>query len=286
MDRYIVGIGEALWDCLPDGQEIGGAPANFAYHAGRSGLKALAVSAVGDDPLGRELSEILAQKGVECIFEVVDHPTGTVQVEVDPHGVPSYDIKENVAWDNIPYTERLEEIARNCRAVCFGTLAQRSEVSRNTIRRFIEAMPSTEGTYKVFDINLRQNYYSKELVEESLRICNVLKINDDELEVLKKMFNYGETTDREICKAFLTDYDLSALILTCGTEGSHVFTINEESYMETPKVDVVDTVGAGDSFTAAFIASLIKGESTRKAHESAVKVAALVCTRKGAMPLY
>lgn len=286
MDRYIVGIGEALWDCLPDGREIGGAPANFAYHAGRSGLKALAVSAVGDDPLGRELTEKLAHNGVECVFDVVDYPTGTVQVEVDSHGIPSYDIKENVAWDNIPYTQRHEEIAHNCLAVCFGTLAQRSEVSRNTIRRFIESMPSNEDTYKVFDINLRQHYYSKELIEESLRICNILKINDDELGVLKKMFNYREASDREVCKAFLTDYDLSALILTCGTEGSHVFTINEESYMETPKVDVVDTVGAGDSFTAAFIASLIKGKSMKEAHESAVKVAALVCTRKGAMPLY
>ncbi|MBR5299564.1 MAG: carbohydrate kinase [Bacteroidales bacterium] len=287
MDRYIVGIGEALWDCLPEGREVGGAPLNFAFHVGRFGMKALAVSAVGDDPLGRELKEKLAQKGVECMFETVEYPTGTVQVEVDAQGIPSYNIKEDVAWDHIPFTPRMEEIACNCRAVCFGTLAQRSEVSRSTIRRFIQAMPSTEDTYRIFDINLRQHYYSKELIEESLQMCNVLKINDEELDVLKQLFKCRKKQHWEVCKSLMNEWDLKVVILTCGTKGSYIYTHNEATFERTDVIEGIgDTVGAGDSFTAAFIASHLHGDSLSVSHMNAVRMSGYVCTQKGAMPDY
>lgn len=285
MDRYIVGMGEALWDCLPEGRKIGGAPANFAYHVGQFGFKTMAVSAIGDDQLGKEIVEKFSQRNLNFHLETVGYPTGTVQVEVDSAGIPRYEIMEDVAWDNIPYSERLEEIARNTRVVCFGSLAQRSQVSRDTINRFVDSMPMAEDTYKVFDINLRQHFYSKEIIASSLDKCNIFKINDEELDIVRNMFGYDGMSQDQVCKALLADYNLKMLILTCGTDGSHVFTSEETSFQPTPKVEVADTVGAGDSFTGAFIASILGGKSVSEAHKRAVEVSAYVCTQNGAMPV-
>lgn len=285
MDRYIVGMGEALWDCLPEGRKIGGAPANFAYHAGQFGFRSLAVSAVGDDELGAEIVEKFKQRNLGHLLETVDYPTGTVQVTLDEKGIPCYEILEGVAWDNIPYSDRLDEIARNCRVVCFGSLAQRNKVSRDTINRFIDAMPESEDSLKVFDINLRQHFYSEEVIVESLKKCNILKINDEELVVVSRMFGYPELSQTEACRRILETYGLKMLILTCGTDGSHVFTSEETSFQPTPKVEVADTVGAGDSFTGAFIASILGGKSVSEAHKRAVEVSAYVCTQNGAMPV-
>ena len=285
MERYIIGMGEALWDCLPEGRKIGGAPANFAYHVGQFGFRSLAVSAIGDDQLGREIKEKFDQRGLAYNLESVDYPTGTVQVTLDEKGIPCYEIMENVAWDNIPYSSALEELAHNCKAVCFGSLAQRSEVSRATINRFIDAMPDTEDTYKIFDINLRQHFYCKETIENSFAKCNVLKINDEELVIVSRMFGYPELSQSEACRRILDAYGLKMLILTCGTDGSYVFTAGETSFHPTPKVEVADTVGAGDSFTGSFIASILKGKSILEAHRRAVEVSAYVCTQNGAMPI-
>ncbi len=284
MDRYIVGMGEALWDCLPEGRKIGGAPANFAYHVGQFGFKTMAVSAIGDDQLGKEIVEKFSQRNLNFHLETVGYPTGTVQVEVDSAGIPRYEIMEDVAWDNIPYSERLEEIARNTRVVCFGSLAQRSQVSRDTINRFVDSMPMAEDTYKVFDINLRQHFYSKEIIASSLDKCNIFKINDEELDIVRNMFGYDGMSQDQVCKALLADYNLKMLILTCGTDGSYVFTPSEESFVQTPKVEVADTVGAGDSFTGAFVASILKGKTVKDAHRIAVEISAYVCTQNGAMP--
>ena len=285
MERYIVGMGEALWDCLPEGRKIGGAPANFAYHVGQFGFKSLAVSAIGDDQLGREIKDKFDQRGLAYSLETVDYPTGTVQVTLDEKGIPCYEIMENVAWDNIPYSSALEELARNCKAVCFGSLAQRSEVSRATINRFIDAMPDTEDTYKIFDINLRQHFYCKETIENSFAKCNVLKINDEELVVVSEMFGCQGLSQEDACRKLLSDYGFKMLILTCGTEGSYVFSADEMSFQNTPKVVVADTVGAGDSFTGSFIASILKGKTIPEAHKRAVEVSAYVCTQNGAMPV-
>ena len=213
------------------------------------------------------------------------YPTGTVQVEIDQAGVPQYEIKENVAWDNIPYTSRLEQLAKNTKAVCFGSLAQRNVVSRDTIGRFLDAMPKGVVTLVVFDVNLRQGFYNKEILCDSMKRCNIRKINDEELVTVSRMFGYPGIDLQDKCWILLGKYNLKMLILTCGINGSYVFTPGNVSFQPTPEVDVADTVGAGDSFTAAFISGILKGKSVAEAHTSAVLTSAFVCTQKGAMPI-
>ena len=285
MNDIVVGMGEALWDVLPEGKKIGGAPANFAYHVSQFGLPSCVVSAVGDDALGKEITENFTSKGLNQLIAEVPYPTGTVQVEIDPAGVPQYEIKENVAWDNIPYTARLEQLAERTKAVCFGSLAQRNVVSRNTINRFFDAMPRTADSLVVFDVNLRQGFYNKEIICNSMKRCNILKINDEELVTVSRMFGYPGIDLQDKCWILLGKYNLKMLILTCGINGSYVFTPGNVSFQPTPKVEVADTVGAGNSFTAAFIASILKGKSVQEAHSLAVQTSAYVCTKKGAMPI-
>lgn len=259
MNNIVVGMGEALWDVLPEGKKIGGAPANFAYHIAQLGWEGRVVSAVGNDKLGAEILENFNEKKLNYLIEEVPYPTGIVLVELDNVGVPHYNIKENVAWDNIPFTPQLEELAKNTRAVCFGSLAQRNIVSRETINRFLDAMPDGEGQLKIFDINLRQDFYTKEVLCNSFRKCNILKINDEELVAISRMFGYPGIDLQDKCWILLAKYNLKMLILTCGINGSYVFTPGEVSFVNTPKVEVADTVGAGDSFTAAFCAGILKG---------------------------
>ena len=285
MNDIVVGMGEALWDVLPEGKKIGGAPANFAYHVSQFGLPSCVVSAVGDDALGKEIVENFTSKGLNQLISEVPYPTGTVQVEIDQAGVPQYEIKENVAWDNIPFTAHLEAIAEKTKAVCFGSLAQRNVVSRNTINRFLDAMPQTEDSLVVFDVNLRQGFYNKEILCNSMKRCNILKINDEELVTVSRMFGYPGIDLQDKCWILLGKYNLKMLILTCGINGSYVFTPGNVSFQPTPKVEVADTVGAGDSFTAAFISSILKGKSVQEAHSRAVRTSAYVCTKKGAMPI-
>lgn len=285
MNDIVIGMGEALWDVLPEGKKIGGAPANFAYHVSQFGLPSCVVSAVGEDTLGKEITENFTSKGLNQLIAEVPYPTGTVQVEIDQAGVPQYEIKENVAWDNIPYTSELEDLAKKTKAVCFGSLAQRNVVSRNTINSFLDAMPRTEDSLVVFDVNLRQGFYNKEILCNSMRRCNILKINDEELVTVSRMFGYPGIDLQDKCWILLGKYNLKMLILTCGINGSYVFTPGNVSFQPTPKVEVADTVGAGDSFTAAFIASILKGKSVQEAHSRAVRTSAYVCTKKGAMPI-
>ena len=216
MNDYVVGMGEALWDVLPEGKKIGGAPANFAYHISQFGLPSCVVSAVGNDPLGDEILENFTSKGLNQLIERVPYPTGTVQVEIDQAGIPQYDIKENVAWDNIPFTPQLDELAGKTRAVCFGSLAQRNVVSRETIARFLDRMPVREDSLVVFDVNLRQGFYNKEILCESMRRCNILKINDEELVTVSRMFGYPGIDLQDKCWILLGKYNLKMLILTCG----------------------------------------------------------------------
>lgn len=283
MKQIIVGLGEALWDCLPDGKKLGGAPANFAYHVGQFGFDTIAVSAVGNDRLGDETIASLEAKGLKYMMPRVSYPTGTVQVTLDDNGIPTYDIRENVAWDNIPFSPELEDLAHNCRAVCWGSLAQRNVVSRDTINKFLDTAP--KDCLKIFDINLRQNFYTKEVISESIKRCNVLKINDEELVVIGRLFGYPGLDMENKCWLILGKYNLDMLVLTCGVNGSYVFTPGSVSFQETPLVDVVDTVGAGDSFTGTFCASILSGMPVKDAHALAVKVSAFVCTQSGAMPV-
>lgn len=282
MKRLVVGLGEVLWDMLPEGRKIGGAPVNFAYHAGQFGIDTMAVSAIGNDKLGEDTIAEMNGKHLNHIFPSVPYPTGSVQVKLDEKGVPAYDIKENVAWDNIPFTNEIESVARSCRAVCFGSLAQRNAVSRNTIRKFIESTPS--GCIRIFDINLRQNFYTSNVIRDSLEHCNILKINDEEIMLVSRMFNYDSSNIENVCRTIMEDFSLEMVILTCGTKGSYIFTKGGVSFMSTPKVNVADTVGAGDSFTGSFCAAILRGLPVAEAHKKAVEVSAYVCTQNGAMP--
>lgn len=296
MKDYIVGLGEILFDCLPDGKKLGGAPANFAYHVSNFGLEGIAVSAIGRDEDGLQIKAELEPRGLKFHLEEVDFPTGTVQVSLSGEGIPQYDICQGVAYDNIPWTPEIEEIAKNARGVCFGSLAQRNAVSRNTIYKFLDTM-SPVGTLKVFDINLRQNWYSIEVIEESLKKCNVLKLNDEEICTVAGLLGFGQIPVKsggsplqlvdfeDQCRGIMKKYDLQMIILTCGVNGSYVFCEDGRiSFQPTPKVAVADTVGAGDSFTGSFVASLLKGDGVETAHEKAVTISAFVCTQKGAMP--
>ncbi len=282
--RMIVGLGEALWDVLPEGKKLGGAPANFAYHAGQflGSENTVAVSALGEDRLAEETIDSLREHGLNYLMPRVPYPTGTVQVTLDEQGIPTYDIKENVAWDNIPFSDEIQRVAANCRAVCFGSLAQRNVVSRATIQKFLDATPA--DCMKIFDINLRQNFYTPEVIQESMRRCNVLKINDEELVLIGRMFGYPGLDMQNKCWLILGKYNLDMLVLTCGTNGSYVFTPGQMSFQETPKVEVADTVGAGDSFTGSFCAAILSGKPVAEAHRLAVQVSAFVCTQNGAMP--
>ena len=280
--RFVVGLGEALWDVLPEGKKLGGAPANFAYHASQFGLDTIAISALGEDELAAETINSLKEHGLNYLMPHVPYPTGTVQVTLTGDGIPAYEIKENVAWDNIPYTPEIAEIAKNCRAVCFGSLAQRNVTSWATIRQFLDDTPA--DCLKIFDINLRQQFYTKEVIEESLKRCNILKINDEELVVIKRMYGYDDLDMRDVCEKILAEYGLKMLVLTCGTNGSYVFAPGLTSFQDTPKVTVADTVGAGDSFTGSFCAAILNGKPMEEAHKKAVAVSAFVCTQNGAMP--
>lgn len=297
MKDYIVGLGEILFDCLPEGKKLGGAPANFAYHVSQFGLNGIAVSAIGKDEDGKLIRSILPEN-LAVHLEEVDYPTGLVQVTLE-NGIPQYDICLGAAYDNIPWTPEIEEIARNTRAVCFGSLAQRTITSRETIHKFLDTMPAL-STLKVFDINLRQNWYSKEIIEDSLNHCNVLKINDEEIAVVAKLLDLSDVKHsgaaggeelqlvdfEDAAHDLLRIYDLQMIVLTCGVFGSYVVTPEEVSFQPTPKVKVADTVGAGDSFTGSFCAAILAGKPIKEAHEIGVKVSAFVCTQEGAMPTY
>ena len=242
----------------------------------------IAVSALGNDKLADETIDALREHGLNDLLPRVPYPTGTVQVQLDEQGIPTYDIKENVAWDNIPFDDDIAQIARNCRAVCFGSLAQRNVVSRETIQKFLDATPY--DCLKIFDINLRQQFYTQEVIRESLLRCNILKINDEELVMIGRMFGYPGLDIENKCWLILGKYNLDMLVLTCGTNGSYVFTPGQKSFQETPKGKVADTVGAGDSFTGSFVGSLLLGKPVADAHRTAVQVSAFVCTQNGAMP--
>ena len=278
----VVGIGELLWDVFPTGKRAGGAPINFVYHATQLGAEGYAISAVGKDSLGKEILQVLKENNIANYVESVDYPTGTVQVKL-ADGIPSYTIIENVAWDHIPLTKTASDLVKQADAVCYGTLALRNSDSRKTVETLLSQTP--KEALRFFDINLRQHYYSKELIEELLKEANIFKINDEEIQVLSKMFNLAGKEDT-LVKYFMDIYKLRYLILTAGEKYSTIYSQTEKSYIETPKVKVADTVGAGDSFSGAFVQGLLSGKTLKEAHRQAVEISAFVCTQTGAWPKY
>lgn len=278
-----MGIGELVWDMLPGGRQLGGAPVNFAYWCGRLGAEGYPVSAVGGDDLGREAFDRLAGTGLNLGYVQRNAlPTGRVNVTLSGKGIPEYDIVEGVAWDALEADARTLELAAQADAVCWGSLAQRSEASRRAIAAILGA--TRPESLKVFDINIRQHWYSREIVTASLRQADVLKLNEDELPLVASLLGIGKSgaeTIAELIRAFSLRY----VIYTAGADHSEIHSAEGLlSRIPTPQVEVADTVGAGDSFTAAFITSLLQGDPVAACHRKAVETAAEVCTVHGAIP--
>lgn len=279
----VIGIGELLWDLLPAGKELGGAPANFAYHAQALGAQALIVSRVGNDPLGREILESLARFGFRSDGIAV-HPsagTGTVSVSLDAQGKPTFAIHENVAWDFIEAGEHVLEQASRAEAICFGSLAQRSPQSRTAIRAVLAAAP--RKALRFFDINLRQRFWSREIIAESLEQATVLKLNDEELAVVAGLFDLTGNESAQL-RRLAERFHLQAVGLTKGSRGSLLLVGGELVSRSGSKLRVVDTVGAGDSYSAALVMGLLAGSEPGAIIEAAHQLADYVCTQPGAMP--
>ena len=283
MQNLIVGLGEILWDMFPSGKVIGGAPANFAYHVRELGESSVVVSSVGNDELGREIISGLENNDMSTDFLYIDknHPTGVVFAEINKEGKPSYLIQESVAWDYIPTSKLLRELAFKSAAVCFGTAAQRSRLSRMTIQTFVGLMG--QDSVRVLDINLRQNYYSQDVIETSLNLANVLKLNVDELSVVKKLFRLNGD-EKNILNELSRKYSLNLIALTRGRKGSILFTEGKTYNHEGYRINLEDTVGAGDAFVAALVIGLLKGYEFEDLHNKANRVASYICSKHGATP--
>ena len=283
MNTFITaGIGELLWDMLPSGKKWGGAPGNFARHCANLGCESTVISAVGNDELGQGLIDDAIESDLECIVPVVDKPTGIVNVTLNDAGVPQYDIVKDVAWDFIPLTEEMSDLAGKLDVLCFGTLAQRSATSRNTIKSLIEQV--SPDCLKICDINLRQHYYSDDLIQECVDLADMLKINDDELPIVAEAVGCSGDDQIELAQRVLEKYSLKWLVLTCGPKGSIVVSKDEIAQCGTQDIEVVDTVGAGDSFTAAITVCLLRGKPIDVANRLASEVADYVCSCAGAVP--
>ncbi|WP_427876460.1 carbohydrate kinase family protein [Gardnerella sp. 2492-Sm] len=280
----VLSLGELLWDLLPQGKRVGGAPANFAYHAQCNGAESYVVSAVGQDELGDELVEEVSKAGIHAILQRNAWPTSTVDVALR-NGIPEYTIVRNIAWDHIIYTRELIDLVERADAVCFGTLSLRSQETHDTILELLKH--TKQGCMKFFDINIRSDHYSKDLIDALLKEATVFKLNDSELLLLRDMYNIRDTSDEEACRWFQTHYGLDYVILTGGSTFSTIITKTEDSStFPTPHVEVNDTVGAGDSFSGTFAAQILSGESLKNAHRAAINTAAYVCTQAGAWPKY
>lgn len=279
----LVGLGEILWDMLPGGKQLGGAPANFAYHAQALGGRGVVVSCIGDDNLGKEILSSLDELQLQRQYVSVDnsHPTGTVTVKLDEDGKPDYIIHENVAWDFIPFNSSLSVLAAQTAAVCFGSLCQRSPVSRKTIRSFLAA--TSADCIRVLDINLRQSYFNREIINTMLELSNVLKLNDEELAVVANLLGItGSETD--ILSQLAERYALRLIALTRGASGSRLYAQGEDSNHQGFPVQIADTVGAGDSFTAAMTLGLLNSKNLDTINKYANRVASFVCSQSGATP--
>ena len=287
--KFIVGLGEVLWDKLQkngkpvrNGKKLGGAPANFAYHASQFGHEGLVVSAIGLDQDGDEIIAELESHHLPYHLDRVSHKTGTVDADITDPNAPVYTIHTKVAWSHIPFTDELRAIAAAAKAVCFGSLAQWGRESCHTIRQFLDSTP--EECLKICDINLRQKFYRKSNIRESLKRADILKLNEKELPAIALLLGYQTADEEVLCRRLMRAYHLKMVIYTLGEKGSWIFWKDGKSFQGTPEVNVKSAVGAGDSFTGAFIGSLLNGKSIEEAHRVAVNVSAYVCTQEGAMP--
>jgi fructokinase len=279
----LVALGEVLWDVFPDGPRFGGAPANLACHAAALGADVFVVSQVGDDPLGQRAVAALRQHGVNTdhVGRSPDHATGTVQVELDPSGKPHFTIRQNVAWDDLSWSDELNRRAIGTDAVCFGTLGQRTQSARGTIQRFIAATPPS--ALRFLDINLRAPFYDQAVIEQSLSVANVVKLSDEELPIVASMLGIKAGEGKALAQ-IRDRYQLRLIALTRGERGALLVGDDGNSDLDGRPADVKDTVGAGDAYAAVLTLGLLKREPLETINRRACQVAAFVCSQRGATP--
>lgn len=279
----MVGLGEILWDMLPEGKQLGGAPANFAYHATQLGNEGVVISSVGNDTNGAEILDLLEKKKVHHLISTNNqYPTGIVSVDVDEMGIPAYTIHEDAAWDHLQFGEHQKKLAEKADVICYGSLASRQPESAKAILQCIAA--TSPQCLRIFDVNLRQDYFEGEILHKLLKLSNVVKLNDEELLVVSELLflSGSETT---LLQLLQHAYDLDLIILTKGEYGSRLFSMEKgDSIVEGHEIMVVDTVGAGDSFTAAVATGLCLNMPLHELHHFAANVAAYVCSQAGATP--
>ena len=279
----VVGLGEVLWDVYPDAARFGGAPANFACHAASLDAESWLAGAVGADELGDRALETLRQQRVEsaCVARDAKHATGRVDVTLDSLGRASYEFAENTAWDHVGWSDALDSLARRCDAVCFGTLAQRSSQTRDTIQRFVKTTPSS--ALRMFDVNLRKQFYDAAIIDQSLRLATAIKLNEEELPIVARLCGVGESNPRDAMRALMNMYSLRLAALTRGPDGAMLIAGNEESTSPALTTIVVDTVGAGDAFTAAVVIGFLGGVPLAEINAHANAVASFVVSQPGAV---
>jgi fructokinase len=280
----VVGLGELLWDMFPKGKELGGAPANFAYMTSLLGDQGIVASRVGSDALGRTAGRRLERIGLRSKYLQVDtkHATGTVKVEVDPAGQPTFEIAESVAWDYFEFTPEWQKLASQTDAVCFGSLAQRSSQSRATIRAFLKEVG--RGTTRVFDVNFRQSFYSVETLVESMKLADIVKLNEDELQIAVKLLGHEFLDEERAARRIRETYNLQLVCVTRGAKGSLLVSANETSQHPGCRVSIADTVGSGDAFTAALVYHYLRRASLATLNEAANRMGAWVASQTGATP--
>jgi len=289
--QFIVGLGELLWDLLPAGRQLGGAPANFALMSARLGNHAVVLSRVGRDEQGRDAVATLKPFPIDLGHLQVDpqHPTGTVSVELN-QGQASYQFADPVAWDFFDFTPEWQQLATRADAVCFGSLAQRSAVSRQTIQSFLAA--TTSKCVRIFDVNLRQHYFSSEIIEESLKLATILKMNDDEVPIVmqwlaldrdKSIAHSGAAGLINAAEILLEEFPLQLVCITRGGEGSVLATRDEVHWHKGIATQVADTVGAGDAFTAALTHYYLRGAPLEILNDAGNRWGSWVAAQRGAM---
>ena len=283
MTKVVVGLGEVLWDVYSDQALFGGAPANFACHAASLGADARIASAVGKDDLGTRALKWLEDHSLsqEWVGVDPDHPTGSVQVSLDTKGTPQYHFASNVAWDFLELNPRWQQLAQSCDAVCFGTLAQRSPKSSRAILDFLDR--TAPQALRVFDVNLRQEFYSAQVLVESMQRANVVKLNHEELPIVSRLLGMGIGSEIEQCQQLIDRFGLLALALTRGDQGSAVYFQGQWDQQPALDIQAIDTVGAGDAFSAVLIMGILSGKPLSEIHLKAARIAAYVCTQRGAV---
>jgi fructokinase len=281
----VIGLGELLWDFFPSGKKLGGAPANFAYISSLLGDYGIPASRLGQDHLGDEVILRLTELGLPSSFiqEDASHPTGTVRVEVDDRGQPRFQIAESVAWDFLEWTPQWRILAEQCNAVCFGSLAQRSPRSRATIRNFLQA--TRADAVRVFDVNLRQNFYNAEILSDSMKLATIVKLNHEELPKICSVLGIDHQDDESSARLLMARYNLKLICITRGDSGSLLVTAQSRHSHPGVSVKVADTVGAGDAFTAALVHEYLCAASLEDMNEVANRMGAWVASEVGATPV-